>query len=128
MTLDFLSGLLLAAVVAAIVYFVGKELLGDARPGNGSARQRLTHALDRLSGGEAKPVNEHLIGSVGKVVSHSADSTRPLRVRLGVESWAARLELNEDDPLPVGDAVKVVAVDGVVVIVRPEDRTATTES
>lgn len=79
--------------------------LRDRPSGHRKARRHLAHALERLSGGEAKPVNEHLIGSVGKVTSHSRDSTRSMRVRLGLESWPARLGLTEEDPLPLGNAV-----------------------
>ncbi len=117
MNLDFLSGLLLTAVVLAIVYFVARELLGDERSGNRNARQFFTHALERLSGGDTKPVNEHLIGSVGQVISHSTDVERPMRVRLGAESWPARLNSAEENPVPVGNAVEVVAVDGAILVV-----------
>lgn len=117
MTLDFLSGLLLTTATIAIVLFVIKEVVGDRRSGTKKSRQPLAPALTRMSGSKAKPVNAHLIGSVGKVISHSGDSARPMRVRLGPELWPARLDSTEAAALPVGTAAEVVAVDGAVLVV-----------
>ena len=118
MNLNFLSGLLLITVVIATVIFLIRELISDRSAEHEKVRNPLARALELLSGSEAKPVNENLIGSVGKVISHSSDSARPMRVRLGPESWPARLRSTEQDTLPVGDAVEVVAVDGAVVVVK----------
>jgi hypothetical protein len=118
MNLNFLSGLLLIIVVIATVLFLIKELIGDSTVEHDKARNPLARALELLSGGEAEPINEHLIGSIGKVISHSGDDARPMRVRLGPESWPARMHATEEDALPVGDAVEVVAIDGAVVVVK----------
>jgi len=117
MNLDFLSGLLLVTVTLAIVFFVTKEFFGDRRSGDRKTQRYWAHAIEWFSGSETKPVNEHLIGSVGKVISHSGDSARPMRVRLGLESWPARLGSTEEGRLPIGSAVKVLEVDGAVLVV-----------
>ncbi|MDH3420723.1 MAG: NfeD family protein [Gammaproteobacteria bacterium] len=117
MNLDFLSGLLLITVTLAIVFFVAKEIFGDRRAGDRQAQRHWAHALEWFSGSETKPVNEHLIGSAGEVISHSGDSARPMRVRLGFETWPARPGSTEDNPLPVGSAVEVIEVDGAVLVV-----------
>ena len=121
MNLNFLSGLLLTIVVLGIVVFVAKEVIGDGGSGPRNVREKFARAKERLSGGEAKPVNEHLIGTVGRVTSHSDDSVRPIRVQLGTEFWSARPESATDDPLSIGSAVKVVAVDGAVLVVAAGD-------
>lgn len=124
MNLDFLSGLLLITVLVTTAIFVIRELTSDRPTEHKKARNPLASALGLLSGGEAAPVNEHLIGSIGKVISHSSDSTRPMRIRLGPESWPARLPSTEENALAVGDAVEVVAIDGAVVIVVARDELA----
>ena len=117
MSLDFLSGLLLVAVVGATAIFVIKELTRDGATEHKKTRNRFTSALELLSGADAEPVNENMVGLIGKVISHSSDSARPMRVRLGPESWPARLDSIEEDALPVGETVEVIAVDGAVVVV-----------
>ena len=124
MSLDFLSGLLLATVTLAIVVFVVKELLDDRDSASGKAKRVLGHSLDRLAGGEAKPINAHMIGAIGKVISHSDDDDRPMRVGLGSESWPARLSTPDMDTLPVGEAVRVIEVDGAVLVVAADDGSA----
>jgi len=128
MNLDFLSGILLITVVGATVIFVIRELRGDQATEPKKVRNSLASALEVLSGREAEPVNNNLIGSIGKVISHSSDTTRPMRVRLGPESWPARLHSAEENALPVGDAVEVVAVDGAVVVVVASSQARTPES
>lgn len=117
MNLNFLTGLLLIAVVLATAVFVAKELIGDRSPGDKKTRQGSAHLFEKLLGGEAKPASNHLIDSIGKVISHSDNSARPMMVRVGAELWPARLDSAEDAPLPVGTAVKVMAVDGPVLLV-----------
>jgi membrane protein implicated in regulation of membrane protease activity len=124
MSLDFLSGLLLTTVVAATVVYVIKELIGGRSAEQKKTRNVLASAMELMPRGEAEPVNEHLVGSIGKVISHSSDSDRPMRVRLGRESWPARLQATDGAALPVGAAVEVVAVDGAVVAVRASDDVA----
>lgn len=124
MSLDFLSGLLLVTVVVATAIYVVKELTRDRAAERKRTRTPFASALELLSGGDAEPVNENLVGLTGKVVSHSGDSARPMRVRLGPESWPARLQSTEEDALPIGDTVEVVAVDGAVVVVAASDEPA----
>lgn len=124
MSLDFVSGLLLATVTLAALFFLIKEIVGERFPDHKKTQRYLADVSAKLFGAEAKPVNEHLIGSTGKVIAHSDDSGRPLRVRLGPELWAARLESTEGARLPVGTAVKVMAVDGAVLVVAAETEPA----
>ena len=118
MSMDFLSGFLLTAVGLAVVIFLIKEAFGGRLSGRRGARRYLADVSARLSGAEAKPVNEHLIGLAGSVIAHSEDGARPMRVRLGAELWSARSDSTEKTRLPVGAPVEVVAVDGLVLVVR----------
>jgi membrane protein implicated in regulation of membrane protease activity len=117
MSLDLLSGLLLTLVAFAALVFLIKEVLGVRVSGHKKVKQHSSRVSASFLGGEAKPVNEHLIGSIGKVIEHSGDSTRPMTVRLGLEVWPARTESTEEAPAPVGTAVKVTSVDGAVLVV-----------
>ncbi|HEX2117094.1 MAG TPA: nodulation protein NfeD [Alphaproteobacteria bacterium] len=58
---------------------------------------------------------EEMIGSVGRVVDWSGDTGR---VHVHGESWQARLGAGQA-PLPAGARVRVVALDGLTVIVEP---------
>lgn len=121
MNLDFLSGLLLATAGLAVVVLLIKELVSEGAPGQKRARRYLAEVSTRLLGGKARPINDHLLGSLGTVIAHSSDGARPLRVRLGSELWPARLGSSEEGRLPIGSAVKVAAVDGAVLVVVPDD-------
>lgn len=108
MSLDFLSGLLLATVVLVGLAYVARQLLGH-RVGKLVAEYR------------AQPVRNgesHLVGAVGRVVDAGERSGR-MRVRVGMESWNARLPSSED-VLPVGTPVRVKAVHGRVLEIEPE--------
>ena len=120
MNLDFLSGLLLTAVTLAVLVFLIKETVVERISGQKKPQQYLADALARVSGGEAKPVNEHMIGTIGEVIAHSGDSSRPLTVRVSTERWPARRDSTEETPLPVGAAVRVIAVYGAVLVVEAE--------
>lgn len=117
MNLDFLSGLLLTAVTLAVLVFLIKEIVGVRVSDQKKTRQYSVGGLGKLLGREAKPVNDHLIGSIGKVIAHSSDSARPMRVRLGLELWPARLDSTDEARLPVDASAKVTAVDGPVLVV-----------
>ena len=117
MNLDFLSGLLLTTVTLAVLVFLIKEIVGVRVSDQKKTRRYSVDGLGKLLGREAKPVNDHLIGSIGKVIAHSSDSARPVKVRLGLELWPARLDSTDEVDLPVGAAVKVTAVDGPVLVV-----------
>jgi membrane-bound ClpP family serine protease len=118
MNFNFISGFLLSAVTLGIVAYVIKEIFADQTSDFWKFPRLLADALTRRAGSEGKPVNAHLIASSGKVIAHSADDSRPMNVRVGVEHWAARLNSSDAAPLPVGTPVKVTAVDGHVLIVE----------
>jgi membrane protein implicated in regulation of membrane protease activity len=118
MNLDFLSGLLLTAVALAVLVFLFKETVVERISGQKKAQRYLADALTKVLGGEAKPVNAHMIGAIGEVIESSGDGARPMRVRVSAERWPARLDSTENIRLPVGTAIKVVAIDGAVLIVK----------
>lgn len=117
MNLNFLSGFLLAIVALAVLVYLIKEVFGERISGRNKAKGQLAGVFDTLSGGEAKPVNNHLIGTTGKVVEHSDDGSRPMTVDLSPELWPARHDSPDEAQLPIGTAIKVTAVDGPVVVV-----------
>ena len=121
MSLNFLSGFLLIAVVLAIVIFVVKETIGSGVSTDKKLRSKLFRFQQRVSGREAEPVNNHLVGSTGKVTSHSESVARPMMVRVHPELWPARQRSAADAPLPIGTVVKVAAVDGPVLVVEASD-------
>jgi hypothetical protein len=118
MDLDFVSGLLLTAVVLAILGYLVYEIVPDGVGDPKRIRHYLADALSRHLASEAKSANDHLIGSIAKVIAHSDDGARPMKVRLGLEFWPARSTLSEEGRLPVGASVKVVAVEGPIVVVE----------
>jgi membrane protein implicated in regulation of membrane protease activity len=118
MNLDFLSGLLLTAAALAVLVFLLKETVVERISGQKKAQRYLGDALTKVLGGEAKPVNAHMIGAIGEVIESSGDSARPMRVRVSAERWPARLGSTEDIRLTVGTAIKVIAIDGAVLVVE----------
>ena len=108
---------MLTTVALAVIAYLIKEIVGDRVGDLKNARSILANSASRYVVSEAKPVNEHLVGSIGKVIAHSGDSGRPMRVRVGLELWPARLQSGEDEALPVDTPVEVVAVDGPVLVV-----------
>jgi membrane protein implicated in regulation of membrane protease activity len=119
MSLDVLSGLLLVSVTVAAFALIVKELAGPRLGDLGKLLRQAAHALAKHAESEPKPVNSHLIGATGEVVGHSDDAARPMRIRLGMEGWPARLESADRAPLPIGARVEVTAFDGPVAIVVP---------
>jgi len=124
MDLERLSGLLLGIVALATVAYLAKEIiairvrrqfrLSDLI----DASRRVARAVAGHAGSEAKPVNDHLIGSPGKVIAHSDDEDRPMRVRVGIELWFARSNAPEHAQLPVGTPIIVTAVEGTILTVE----------
>jgi membrane protein implicated in regulation of membrane protease activity len=102
--MNLLSGLLLTGVVLFILGFVLWELFGD----------RAAAAYARRSQTSAKGVNEHLIGSIGRVIEGPEDESGLLRVRIGAENWSARLRRRDADQPALGAEVKITDVDGLV--------------
>ena len=124
MNLDFLSGLALTTVMLATLAYLIKEIVGD-RVGNlKNIRHYLAEAFAKYVSSEAKPVNNHLIGLIGKVIAHSSDSAHPLSVRLNLEFWPARLISAEDSLVAVGASVKVISVEGTILVVEASDDVA----
>ena len=135
MDLERLSGLLLGIVALATIGYLAKEIIAMrmARPlrmtdltaagkratavGKRAARAVAAHAAS-----DGKPVNDHLIAQRGKVVAHTADANRPLRVRVGLELWFARAKVppsaSAPETLAVGTPVEVIAVEGSTLIVE----------
>jgi membrane protein implicated in regulation of membrane protease activity len=118
MNLEFLSGLALIAVTLGVLAYLITEFF-DIRIGDlKNVRRNIAEAFEKRESREAKPINSHLIGVIGKVTAHSDDNDRPMRVRLSLESWPARLSSAADALAPVGASVKVIEVDGPVLIVE----------
>ncbi len=124
MILEFLIGLAMLTVALAALGYIIWGLIGFQVGDLASIRRNLAKAFDRFSLSEAKPVNEHLIGSIGKVVAHFGDSDRPMRVRLNLESWPARLNSTAGSHVAVGTLVKVIEVDGPILVVEASDDAA----
>lgn len=119
MNLEFLSGLLLVSALLATLGYIVKEVCSDFRPGKLSNSLRGAFTGPRKH--EAKPVNEHLIGAIGKVVANSDDDDRPMKVRLGLELWPARTDSARESRFPVGTCIEVTTVREPLVIVRQKD-------
>lgn len=107
--MDFLSGLLLAAVVLVTLGFFIRELVGDRLATGSRARQERP----------AKAVNEYLVGATGTVVQHVDNDDAPLKIRIGIERWNARIAGEGDSTPDVGTEVEVTAVSGLVLTVVP---------
>ena len=106
MSLDFLSGLLLALVAIFAIAYVVKEWFGLELPK--LSAERAPQDTDPTAG-----VNAHLIGAIGRVVE-AAGETGEMRVKIGMERWRARLRAPAGAPPPVGTEIEVTAVDGLV--------------
>jgi membrane protein implicated in regulation of membrane protease activity len=117
MNLEFLSGLALVTVTLAVVIYVIKELIGDRVGDLKKGNRKLAKAFRKYVSREAAPVNSHLIGSIGTVIAHSGDGDRPMRVRLGLELWPARMRAEANSLVAVGTSVEVTEVDGPVLVV-----------
>lgn len=124
MDLERLSGLLLGIVALATIAYLAKEIVGMRirRPVRISDLadfcRRAGRAVAAHTGNEAKPVNDHLIGSQGKVVAHTTDETRPMRVRVGLELWYARPHTPAQTPFAIGTPIEVTAVEGSILVVE----------
>jgi membrane protein implicated in regulation of membrane protease activity len=119
MTLDFLSGLLLAAVAIAVLVYAITQIIGDRVDLTGQ-KTRVSSAIAQHLANDAKPVNDHLIGEEGKVIARSDGDVHPMKVRLALEIWPARRTSPDAAALPVDTPVRVVAVDGDALVVEPE--------
>jgi membrane protein implicated in regulation of membrane protease activity len=124
MNFERLSGLLLGIVALATVAYLAKEIIAmrmtrPLRVGDlAEACKRAARAVAAHAGADAKPVNDHLIGEHGKVVAHAADEARPMRVRVGIERWAARSSTPDQGPIPIDAPIEVTAVEGSILIVE----------
>ena len=106
--MDLLSGLLLLAVVIAIIAVIAREVFDRSITG-------LTSVYARES---SNPVEKGLVGSVGKVIELPEEAGATLRVKIGMEIWRARLLSDDTSILTVGSDVKVAAVDGMILDVE----------
>lgn len=105
--MDFVSGLLLTAVVLFIIGLFIRETVGDGLVSMFKARREAP----------ARAVNEYLVGATGTVVERLDDDNAPLKVRIGIERWNARTTTDDDVRLEVGAEVEVTAVSGLVLTV-----------
>jgi|GEM_PF-2403457 len=112
MSADFLSGLLLLGVVLFGAVYLIKEFFWES----------LTELRTRHRPPPPAPPNAHLVGALGRVVDDGATSGT-LRVRVGMETWRARV-IDGDASLPIGTEVEVKAADGRVLDVRRRAATA----
>lgn len=115
---EFLSGLALIAVTIGVFAYLIKEFFDIRASDLKNVRRNLVEAIEERESRQAKPINSHLIGVIGKITAHSDDNDRPMRVRLNFESWPARSSSSDRALAPVGASVKVTEVDGPVLIVE----------
>ena len=106
--MDVLSGLLLTGVVVWIVYLIIRALFDEP----------ISSALASYNRAPSNPVQDRLVGSIGKVVDTSDENIDLLRVRIGIEFWSAKLQAADRRQLPIGAEVKVTAVNGMVLDVE----------
>lgn len=106
--MDLLSGLLLLGVVMAIIAIIARELFDDSITG-------LTAVYARES---SNPVENSLVGSVGRIIEVPEEEGANLRIRIGTEIWSARLRPGDESRPTVGSEVKVTAVDGMILNVE----------
>jgi len=126
------GGLAAGVVTAAGLYLNGivtepLPLLLVALAGSVAGDVVLALALERiaptaitLSPGERER-HDHDIDASGVVISGFGDTNRG-RVRVGGETWAARSANDAVRELGVGDIVKVVARDGLTLLVEADKR------
>jgi membrane protein implicated in regulation of membrane protease activity len=126
MNADFLSGLLLLAVVLAGVAYLIKEFFWESIVTFASKRRSpASPQPESASSGRAPSAptgtNDHLLGAVGRVVDDGARSGK-IRVRVGMETWLARVAPPEAD-VSVGTSVIVRSIHGRVLEVaeRPAE-------
>ncbi len=113
--LDIITGVLLLGVVLALLYVVTRVLLW----------RHITALFSRVAADENKPVNSHLVGTTGQLLATgdgSPDSR--IRVRIGMERWDAIWSGDAPDAPATGSDIRVVAVDGMTLLVVPADSDA----
>lgn len=103
--LDWRYQLLLFAVLAVTFIYIGRRVYG-----------RLSAAEDH-SGLNRR--GERLIGRVFPLAGEMTGGRG--RVRVGDTNWLAQLEGGGGDDLPDGAAMRVVAVEGATLIVKPRE-------
>ena len=120
--MDLLSGLLLVAVIAWILYIVARELLDE----------RINQATSRYFRSASNPVEENLIGTAGEVIENTTGNGDQFRVRIGMELWSAKLMSTTNSSVQIGTRVKVIAINGMVLDVEedlsPEQVEGSTET
>ena len=118
MDLDFLSGLLLTLVTLAIVGYLIVAIVGSRDRDSKKLRHGVSVTLKKITANDSKPINDHLIGATGRVIGHSDDTARPIRVRINLELWPARLSSTQVTSPAIDASVTVIAVDGPVLVVE----------
>ena len=102
--MDLLSGLLLTGIIVWIIAIVIRELFDES----------ISAGLTRYFRKAPHPVQDSLVGSIGKVIETPVDGAEQLRV----EIWSARLGSSDQRTLSVGSEVRVTAVDGMILDVE----------
>lgn len=115
---EFLSGLALVSFTLGVIVYIVKELVGTRSGDRTSVREHFRAAVEKYSSTESSDVNDHLIGLTGKVISHSDDPERPMRVRISHEYWPARMGSTDDSTVSVGTPIRVTAVDGPILVIE----------
>ena len=105
--MDLSSGLLLTGIVLWILTIVIRELFDES----------ISASLTRYFRSASHPAEDALVGSIGKIIEVSEEGGSPLRVRIGIEIWNARLRASDQMP-SVGTEVRVTAVEGTVLDVE----------
>ena len=105
--MDLLSGFLLTGIVLWIMTIVIRELFDES----------ISAGLTRYFRSAPHPVEDALVGSIGKIIEVSGEGDSALRIRVGIEIWNARLQSSDWMP-SVGAEVRITAVDGTVLNVE----------
>lgn len=101
--LDWRLQLLLFAVLAVLLIFLGRRVYG-----------RMSEAEDHVG------LNRRGARLVGQVYPLAGEMTGGRgRLRVGDTDWLARLADDADDDLPEGAPMRVVAVEGATLVVAP---------
>jgi len=103
--LDWRLQLLLFAVLAVTLVFIGRRIYG--RMSEAEDHGSLNRRAERLVG-QVYPLAGPMHGGRG-------------RLRIGDTDWLARLADDATDDQPEGAAMRIVAIDGATLIVAPRD-------
>ena len=124
MNADFLSGLLLVAILLVGAGYLIKEFFWEIWVDFYRAQKAARNGSRSVA--QPSAINDPLVGASGRVVDAGSQGGR-MRVRVGMESWHART-VEGTEELVVGTEVRVKAVDGHVLEVVPKAVAAPSEA